>query len=342
MNTENIIKEIEKYINPFLVKLKKQPYVIGVVLLGGLGERSFLDSYSDIDLAVFISKKDKKKIFLPFEFHYKIKDKVLEFNIHQNILEYEEKSKDWEDFKKEAYSRGKIIYDPTGRISKLIKKKIVFNKDKAFNRLVWIVQQYRWRGQIHSIRSYRRGFPEASHHLLNECTEMLLEAVYLLNKEYLPHKKWSLVYLKDMKGPFNKLHFKFKEAMLIKNYEISDIKRRIRILDNIYNLILKEIIKKYKDFPKNPYKYYYTNFIQLNKVTKIDRALKIFEKKLTGEELEIIQGFMCFNIVNSMENLLKVLSQDNNIGNIQKIKIRSILESKNVIRKNIKNENWKS
>src|SRR3989344_2804334 len=138
MKTKNILKEVEKEINPFLKKLKEQNYVIGIVLLGGLGKRKFIDEFSDIDLTIFTFNKS-----------------ILEFNVHQQVLEKEEQRDSWNESKMEAYSRGKIIYDPTGRIKKLIKNKTKFNKKNAFNRLVWIIQQYRWRAQIHSIRSFK-------------------------------------------------------------------------------------------------------------------------------------------------------------------------------------------
>ena len=135
MKTKNIKKEIKKDIEPFLKKLKKQDYVIGIVLLGGVGKRGFIDEFSDIDLTIFTLKKDALKLPLPFEFHHQINKRILEFNIHQQILENEERAKSWDESKIEAYSRGKIFYDPTGRIRKLIENKTKFNKEKAFNRL---------------------------------------------------------------------------------------------------------------------------------------------------------------------------------------------------------------
>ncbi|KPJ56537.1 hypothetical protein AMJ49_04650 [Parcubacteria bacterium DG_74_2] len=321
MKTRNIKKEIEKTIKPFLEKLQEQSYIKGIVLLGGLGKRNFIDKYSDIDLTVFISKKDAKKISLPFEFHYQSNGKTLEFNIHQQILEEEERIKKWKDFKIEAYARGKIIYDPTKRVSKLIKNKIRFDENEAFDRLIWIMQQYKWRGQIHSIRAYRRGYPEASHGLLNQCAEILLEAIYLLNKRYLPHKKWELVYLNEMKKPFNRLNSEFKKVMIIKNYHLSDIKRRIKILDKIYGLVLNEILKQYKNSPRDPYKYYYKNFVQLNKFTKIDRILQNFkEKSHNKKEIKQLEGFLCFNLIDTKDKFLKKLHRNNNMRNILKSK----------------------
>lgn len=308
MKTKNILNEIEEEIKPFLKKLKEQNYIVGIVLLGGLGKRRFLDEFSDIDLAIFTLKKDAFKFPLPFEFHYKINGKLMEFNIHQQILEDEEEKNSWDGSKIEAYSRGKIIYDPSGRIKKLIQNKTKFDDKKAFDRLVWIIQQYRWRSHIHSIRSYRRGYPDSSHNLLNQCSEMLLEAIYLLNKRYLPHRKWALVYLEGMKSPWNQLKKDFKRATIIKNYMLSDIKRRIKILDKIYKIILDKTLKQYKDFPNDPYSYYYKNFVQINKETTIDRLLNKLGKNIKKDDIVELKGILCFNLIDTKRNIYKHLS----------------------------------
>jgi len=322
MKTKNIIGEIEKIVAPFLIKLKKQDYVAGVVLLGGLGKRRFIDEFSDIDILVFIWKTHTLKFPLPFEFHYNQDGRFMEFNIHQKVLENEERTDFWDDFKIEAYSRGRIIYDPTGRIKKLIKKKTKFDAQKAFNRLIWIVQQYKWRGQIHSIRSCQRGYAEAAHDLLNQCSELLIEGIYLLNKRYLPHKKWSLVYLDEMRKPLNQLKNDFKSAMIIRAYTLSDIKRRLRILNKVYEIILAEISKKYKNFPSDPYVYYYKNFIQLNKQTKIDVLLNEFHKYINNKDFDKLKGLLCFNLIDTRAKLYKETSLNSDIK-----------EYKNVIRK---------
>ncbi len=327
MKTKNILEEVEKEINPFLKKLKEQDYVVGIVLLGGLGKRKFLDEFSDIDLTVFTFEKNISDFPLPFEFHYQSNGRNLEFNIHQQVLEQEEEKDSWDESKIEAYSRGKIIYDPTGRIKRLIQNKTKFNEEKAFNRLVWIIQQYRWRGQIHSIMSYKRGYPESSHNLLNQCSEILLEAVYLLNKRYLPHRKWSLVYLKEMGIPWNKLNRDFEKGMLIKNYKLSDIKSRIRVLNRIYKIVLIEIKKQYKDFPEDPYEYYYQNFVQIHKQTKIDKLLDEISKGVNNHNFIKLKGALCFNLIDTKDKFYKEMSFNSGIRRY-----------KNVIRESIKHE----
>ena len=302
MKTKNIKPLIEQVIQPFLDKLSKRDEVLGIVLLGGLGYRDFLDEYSDIDLSVFTTRKGKTKFPLPFEFHYKHKNLRLEFNIHQLVFEDEYEGEKWNTSKIEAYSKGKVIYDTENKITNLIKEKTVFDEEAAFYRLIWIIQQYKWRGQIHAIRAYKRGYPEASHDLLNNCSDLLVEAVYLLNKQYVPHKKWGFVFLDKLPNNYQLLE-KFKKALLVKDYSLRDIKRRLKLLDEIYEIIIAKIYDKYPSFPLNPYEYYYRNFVQINKETSIDRAFSelVFDNNLTEEDKDEVFGNMCFNIIDSSE-----------------------------------------
>jgi len=300
LKSKNIKSEIEKIVNPFIERLSNREEVLSVILLGGMGKRDFLDEFSDVDLSVITTRKHKDKFPLPFEFHYEQNDRIIEFNIHQLILEDEiKKNNDWSESKIEAYANAIIVYDPHNYAKKILEKKVIFNEENAYNRLIWIVQQYQWRGQIHSLRCFERGYPESSHDLLNHCVEILLEAVYLLNKRYLPHRKWIFIFLKEM-GIDGYLIELFKKSMVVKDFSYESIIQRIKILDEIYEIILKIVYETYPNFPTNPYEYYYRNFIQFNDETLAD---KMFLQKngykfvaRRNEEDEKTFGEICFKM----------------------------------------------
>lgn len=222
----------------------------------------------------------------------------MEFNIHQLIVEEElDDNNRWNDSKIEAYSNAIIEYDPFDYAKKILKQNVVFDNKRAFNRLVWILQQYKWRGQIHSIRCYYRGCPQASHDLLNNCVELLLEAVYLLNERYVPHKKWEFIFLDELEYGCD-LKSLFANAMLVKSFTFESILERIEVLDKIFKQIEEMAYKKYKDFPSRPYEFYYRNFVQLNKVTKADEFYFEMTGKLDVENNkdELIFGKICYDV----------------------------------------------
>lgn len=300
LKTENIKDEIEEIIRPFIEKLAKREEVLSIILLGGLGKRDFLDQFSDVDLSIITSVKCKDKFPLPFEFHYQHESRNIEFNIHQLILEDELNPENvWNEGKIEAYANAIIIYDPNSYAKQILNNKVIFDEKKAYNRLIWIIQQYRWRGQIHSLRAFERGYPASSHDLLNHCVELLLEAVYLLNKRYLPHRKWIFVFLEQMNIDTRLIKL-FEKAMLVKDFSLDSIKERIKTLDEIYEIVTKLVYEIYPDFPVNPYEYYYRNFIQLNNETASDKQFfkQTTRKFVAGKsnEDEKIFGEICFNM----------------------------------------------
>jgi signal recognition particle subunit SEC65 len=306
LKTTNIIPKVKTDIKDFIDLISKKNYIEGVVLLGGLGKRNFLDKYSDLDIAIFYRPRTTTNHFLPFEFHAIINGNRYEFNIHQLFYE-KEVEKDWSEEKKEAYSRARILVDKGKRIKKLINLKTVYDKRSAFSRLIWIMQQYVWRGQIHSLRIFYRGYPEGGHNLLNECVELLIEAVYILNSRHRPHQKWRIAMLTTMKLlPENFLE-NIRKAMLVLNFSIEDIEKRIKILNNIYTETLKLIKQKYPNFPKKPYEYYYRNFMQPKKNCFIQKTIEKLNSKMNLKDIQELEGKLCLNLVSSRKNVAKYL-----------------------------------
>ena len=289
LNTQNIKPRVEREIQPFLHRLKKKNYVEGIVLLGGLARRNFLDEYSDVDIALFYKTNTPKKYFLPFEFHINLNGKRYEFNIHQLIYE-DGTTKEWDEGTKEAYLQCKVYFERDKKISKLIRLKTKFDSEGAYKRLIWIMEQYVWRGEIHSIRTCRRGYPEGSHDLLNECIDLLIEAIYILNKRFRPHKKWRIAMLTTMDVLPNNFFQDLRDAMYIKGFALKDVNKRIEALNKVYFEILKIVFQLYPDFPKDPYIYYYKNFFQPNRDTFSQKIKAKYSGLLSKDELEQLEG----------------------------------------------------
>lgn len=305
LKTENIKPKIDEDIKSFVDLLIKQPYVEGIVFLGGLGKRNFLDSHSDVDIAIFYDLQTRSNHYLPFEFHATINGKKYEFNIRQLFFD-KEISSEWDEAKKEAYSKALVIYDKKNRIKKLIRNKILFNKKAAYYRIIFILQQYVWRGQIHSLRTLYRGYPEGSHDLLNECLELLVEGIYLLNERHRPHRKWRVAVLTTMdKLPDNFIEL-LRNAMQIKDFSEKDIRRRISTLDKIYRWVEAMARQKYPNFPENPYEYYFKKFYQLRPDCFAQKMSRILCRNGNDECRQELEGNLCLNLISNKRQLDKI------------------------------------
>lgn len=292
---ENVKAKTEVEIQDFLDRLTRHPSVSGLVLLGGLGTRNYIDQFSDIDIAIFTYEKNIKKVPLPFEFHYlTLSGRILEFNIHQQIIEHEQGAI-WDESKKEAYSRGIIYFDPEGEIKKLIRQNTKFNKKEAHERLIYIVQQYEWRAKIHAIRACKRGFPEAGNDLVDESLDLLVEALYLLEKKYRPHRKWRLVYLNQFEIP-KEIIEAIHEVKLTHEHTEAVVTARVKLLNTVFEYVRSKIRALYPTFPKNPYEHYYTNNVQLNAKPTAIRLVENWKDALSVDEYEKIKGLSCYNL----------------------------------------------
>lgn len=123
-STEGTLQEAIDVAAPFIARLKQKPEVTGIILLGGLGERQWIDKFSDIDLAVVTSALFSG--LPPFSFYVYHGARKYEFNVSQLNLDSEQNS-EWNSDKRQAYFTGRVIYDPDGEISRLLEKKLSRN-----------------------------------------------------------------------------------------------------------------------------------------------------------------------------------------------------------------------
>lgn len=290
MKTKNIKSHLDPIIMDFVTRISQRIEVLGVVLLGGMGKRGFMDKYSDIDISVFVSESGMFP--LPFEFHYQVAGHVLEFNIRQLVLE-DEILCDWPAEKKEAYKNGIVVYDETNRIEDLINRKCFFNQSEAYDRLIWLFNQYRWRGQIHSVRTYHRGDIASAHYLLNNSIQILVEIFFLLNKSYVPHPKW--VYERMSRQPHKFGVYKWlKEALEVQELTYKCLLERIALLDKVYYRLLRVAINDF-GLPKKPEeinRYYWKHNLQ----PKVDMPYETTYSNIKSNSGDLEFGSICYHL----------------------------------------------
>src|SRR3989344_1976672 len=311
MLTKNISRKVEKIVALFTKQLIQKKDVTGVLLLGGLGIRNFLDKYSDLDISIFLDKIPHKHYLPPFSFYINFGKNIVEFNVSQQILSKEFKAS-WNNEKKDAYSNSKIIYDRVGSMARLLKKKLKRDKKKDFDRLVEIINQYYWRVKVHSISSFYRGYPETSHILINDGINLIVESIYILNKKEAPHHKWCVQQLGRLDYLPKKAVRLLRQTFLVQSYKLNHIKCRIKILDKIARLVMLEIKRQHPHFPSDPYRYwaYRIGNRQLIKRTFADRIRNNLKNCFTKKELIHIHGFISFNLISNVNDLKNTLKRN--------------------------------
>ncbi|WNS41998.1 DUF4037 domain-containing protein [Paenibacillus sp. MMS20-IR301] len=164
--------------------------VCGITLNGGLS-RGYGDDLSEIDLVFYLNPSSYLlwsggQSSLPLgitrigDYLYDIKAVSLD----------EEEQKHWEGVALWDLSYAAILHDPSGRIAALIDAKLAAppRRLQAEGPLFQCWWHFRLAGDIW----IHRGDYVQGHAMLNLAAARLIEALFLANREYVPHEKWLI------------------------------------------------------------------------------------------------------------------------------------------------------
>ncbi len=269
----NILEDNRELIKDFLQRLIAQSETIGVCVLGSSarsGLRPFVDKWSDLDIALFIDmrinleyfKLKENSFFLNIQdslpkwlpnFKFRIpkkllktdRQKVLEINVHQFILSYEEqKNIVWPRDRREAFLYTcDIIYDPTGRVKELLKNKAIFCKKEWEERVIINLSRIPVIIEHAVDKCINRKLFLDAHLAINECIEKLVELIFDLNMREMTDLKWRMHTVSQFpKLPIN-FDQRIKKAILINDLTETDILRRKKILGSLFEDV-KYMFKK--------------------------------------------------------------------------------------------------
>lgn len=244
---ENQIKKFRQVAEGFISKIVSFEGVTGIVFIGGL-VRGFADKFSDLDLIVFLSRRDER-------LRRQIRDLGVDEQRHLGIdvdLEVhfleDFKRLRWDEADKWEFSRAKIDFDPEGEIKKVFGQKLELPKDFWIKRIVVCGEYLKWyccppREEVGTVAEswIERGDLVAAHYCLNYAVDLLLRIVFALNREFLPAPKWRIFYSHGLKWLPENCERLLGEAMLVKSFSVKDFDRRLRAVRELWCGILPKI-----------------------------------------------------------------------------------------------------
>jgi len=245
---ENQIVKFRRIAERLASKISSYEDVSGIVLLGGLA-RGFADRFSDLDIAVFLSKGNEP---LRRQIHQSALDEEKRSGIGIDILVYslgDLESQHWGETKKWMFSEAKITYDPRGEIKKVFADKLAVPKDFWLKRIAVCAEYLKWyscpaEGDSTMSEAWiERGDLEAAHYCLNYSVEVPLRMIYALNREFVPAPKWRTFHSYELKWLPRDYREHIKEAMTVKYFSIKDFERRLKAIRGMW----LEIVPKIKD-----------------------------------------------------------------------------------------------
>jgi len=244
---KNQIENFRQVAERLVSRISPLEGVVGIVFLGGL-VRGFADKFSDVDLIVFLSKKDDelkrhiRKIGLDEEQRSGL-DVDLEIHFLADFRKWRlDEIVMWD------FSKAEIVFDPKEEISKLLSSKLRVSEHFWLRRIAVGAEYVKWyccppRENIGTISEawIDRGGLVSAHYCLNYVIDLVLGIVFALNREFLPAQKWRVFYSYNLSWLPRDYRRLIEEAMTVKSLSEHDLKRRIRVLRKLWRDIAPKI-----------------------------------------------------------------------------------------------------
>lgn len=311
IKTKNQKEKMREIIMPFLERLKTKDDVMAVMLLGGLSNnnsKNHTDEFSDIDVSVVYEDIGDHYYSPNYEFYLFDGERKIEVNVHEMLFSVECNS-NWDVGKKEAYSKVEYIYEKNNLVRKLIEEKVKITDEYRKNRLALILGQYKWYVEINPIRTIKRGLYVNGIDLLNKGIDLFIEALYLYNYQYVPHSKWKLDMVLDLKYVPKNYVENIKQALITESIDKEGIlKKRSKVIE-LFSELITIITNEYGMNVDELYEYAckksYTDR-QLLECTYSDKLIKKYEKILTEDEKVILVSMINYYLIGTDTELLEL------------------------------------
>jgi len=244
---ENRIRKFRRVAEGLVSKMSSFDGVAGIIFVGGL-VRGFADRFSDLDITVFLSKRDE-------QLRRQIYDLGLDEGRRSGV-DVDLEVHFLEDFRRwrlgEAYrwelSRVKIVFDPEGQVKKVFGEKLRVPKDFWVRRIAVCAEYLKWyccppREDVGTVAEswIERGDLLAAHYCLNYAADVLLRLLFAINREFLPAPKWRIFYSYGLKWlPEDYKEF-VEEATIVKNFSVMEFDRRLKALRKLWHKTLPKM-----------------------------------------------------------------------------------------------------
>lgn len=244
---KNQIGKFRRVADRLVSKMASCEGITGIVFIGGL-VRGFVDKFSDVDIIVFLSRKDerlRRQIYDLGLDEERLSGVDIDLEIH--FLE-DFRIWRWDEADKWEFSKAQIVFDPEGEIKKVFNEKLKLPKDFWVKRVVVCAEYLKWyccppREDVGTVAEswIERGDLVSVHYCLDYAVELLIRVIYALNREFLPAPKWRIYYSYGLKWLPENYERLLGEAMLVKSFSMKDFSRRLKAIRELWCGILPKI-----------------------------------------------------------------------------------------------------
>jgi predicted nucleotidyltransferase len=244
---ENQVKKFRQIAEGLVSEVSSFEGVAGIVFIGGL-VRGFADRFSDVDIIVFLSRKDEglrkriRDLGLDVEKRFGV-DADLEVHFLEDF-----KRRKWDEVDRWEFSRAEIVFDPKGEVKKVFGEKLRVRKGFWIRRIVVCGEYLKWyccppKADVGTVAEcwVERGDLVSAHYCLTYATDLLVRIVFALNREFLPAPKWRIFYSYGLGWLPENYRELLGEALLVKSFSVEDFGRRLGAIRELWCGVLPKI-----------------------------------------------------------------------------------------------------
>lgn len=313
LEVNNEIDQLLTHLEAMLPRFQSFPGVMGITLNGGLS-RGFADHLSEIDVTFYLDGSGYQtwstgKAPIPSGI---VKLDGMLYDI--KLINYEEEDKrQYGEVELWDLSYGKILYDPDGKIRDLFEKKLSEEQEisKAFS-LLW--ESY-WNFRLAGDIWIHRGDVLQGHLMLNESIKPMIKALFIANRERIPHEKWLVHMSRTLQWKPGDLEEKLMRAMRAGDFSVEDLGKRQAAIEELNDEIDEYIKGKY--YPgftlkghQKPFFDLLRDFVKKGSVLREDWEKAADLEDLNTDPLHMITEIQGDRILLNKEKLLSIEPKD--------------------------------
>ncbi len=243
VESENTIATLRHHLEKMLPEFEALPGVVGLTLNGGLS-RGYADHLSEIDITIYLTseafrdwKLGKPPIAVGIT---KLAGQLYDVKYVDFTAE---EARDWDDTELWDVSYAEILFDPEDLLHSLFAEKLAERPepDKAENLLMSCWWYFRLAGDIW----IHRGDVLQGHHVFNQAVTALVQALFVANREYVPHEKWLLHLSRSLRWMPENWEDRLQAAMSTGDLTIESLKSRQVVIANLWKEIDRYIVENY-------------------------------------------------------------------------------------------------
>ncbi|RLI23995.1 hypothetical protein DRO58_07980 [Candidatus Bathyarchaeota archaeon] len=247
LKSENLIDRFLRVAGELVSRITSLDGVVGVVFLGGLA-RGFLDRFSDLDIDVFLRERDERLRRRIYDLGSEVESRYgIKVDLEVHFLEEFERRR-WSEADRWLYSNAKIVFDPEGRVRKILERKLNQPEEFWLNRMAMCTEYLKRyccplgedAGTV-AEAWVERGDLLAAHYCVNYMVDLLLTVLYTLNREFLPAPKWRIFYSYKLRLKPRGYRKLIEEAIKVENLSREELERRLRAVRRLWRWVVKTI-----------------------------------------------------------------------------------------------------